>query len=322
MGQTQVAAGKAPSAPMNKKNKGRRLLLAIKRHWRLYVLITPVLVYFAIFHYLPMYGVQIAFKDFIGTRGIWGSPWVGFKHFERFFESYFFWRLLKNTIGISLYELAVGFPVPILLALMINEVRQSSYKRFVQTVTYAPHFLSTVVLVGMLVIFLSPTSGIINKAIDAFGREPVYFLTEPQWFKSIYVFSGVWQSMGWSSIIYLAALTGIDPHLHEAARVDGATRLQRIWHINLPGIRPTIVILLILNIGSIMGVGFEKIFLMQNSLNMESSDVISTYVYRSGILGAQYSFSAAVGLFNSIVNFILLISVNQIARRLNQASLW
>ncbi len=322
MGQTQVAAGKAPSAPMNKKNKGRRLLLAIKRHWRLYVLITPVLVYFAIFHYLPMYGVQIAFKDFIGTRGIWGSPWVGFKHFERFFESYFFWRLLKNTIGISLYELAVGFPVPILLALMINEVRQSSYKRFVQTVTYAPHFLSTVVLVGMLVIFLSPTSGIINKAIEAFGGEPVYFLTEPQWFKSIYVFSGVWQTMGWSSIIYLAALTGIDPHLHEAARVDGATRLQRIWHINLPGIRPTIVILLILNIGSIMGVGFEKIFLMQNSLNMESSDVISTYVYRSGILGAQYSFSAAVGLFNSIVNFILLISVNQIARRLNQASLW
>ncbi|WP_235782084.1 ABC transporter permease [Paenibacillus senegalensis] len=307
---------------MNKKNKGRRLLLAIKRHWRLYVLITPVLVYFAIFHYLPMYGVQIAFKDFIGTRGIWGSPWVGFKHFERFFESYFFWRLLKNTIGISLYELAVGFPVPILLALMINEVRQSSYKRFVQTVTYAPHFLSTVVLVGMLVIFLSPTSGIINKAIEAFGGEPVYFLTEPQWFKSIYVFSGVWQTMGWSSIIYLAALTGIDPHLHEAARVDGATRLQRIWHINLPGIRPTIVILLILNIGSIMGVGFEKIFLMQNSLNMESSDVISTYVYRSGILGAQYSFSAAVGLFNSIVNFILLISVNQIARRLNQASLW
>lgn len=322
MGQIQVTAGSAPSTRMASRKKKKRLLSALKRHWRLYVLITPVLVYFAVFHYLPMYGVQIAFKDFIGTRGIWGSPWVGLKHFERFFESYFFWRLLKNTIGISLYELAVGFPVPILLALMVNEIRQNSYKKLVQTITYAPHFLSTVVLVGMIVIFLSPTTGIVNKAIEAFGGETFYFLTEPQWFKSIYVLSGVWQQMGWSSIIYLAALTSIDPHLHEAARVDGASRMQRIWHINLPGIRPTIVILLILNVGSVMGVGFEKIFLMQNSLNMESSDVISTYVYRSGILGAQYSFSAAVGLFNSIVNFILLISVNQIARRLNQASLW
>jgi len=324
MGQSQTAGieGVAlkPIQPTGKK-KGK-LYLAVKRHWRLYVLIAPVLVYFAVFHYLPMYGVQIAFKDFIGTRGIWGSPWVGMKHFERFFDSFFFWRLLKNTIGISLYELAVGFPIPILLALMVNELRQGAFKRIVQTVTYAPHFLSTVVLVGMVVIFLSPSTGIVNKAIEAFGGEAVYFMTEPAWFKSIYVFSGVWQQMGWSSIIYLAALTSIDPHLHEAARVDGASRLRRIWHINLPGIRPTIVILLILNVGSVMGVGFEKIFLMQNSLNMESSDVISTYVYRSGILGAQYSFSAAVGLFNSVVNFILLISVNRIARRLDQTSLW
>ncbi|MDF2838085.1 MAG: sugar transporter permease, partial [Paenibacillus sp.] len=232
------------------------------------------------------------------------------------------WRLLRNTLGISLYELAVGFPVPILLALMINEIRGSRFRRFVQTVTYAPHFLSTVVLVGMIVLFLSPTTGIVNQAIQSFGGEPVYFMTEPEWFKSIYVLSGVWQQMGWSSIIYLAALTGIDPHLHEAARVDGASRLRRIWHINLPGIMPTIMILLILHVGSVMSVGFEKAFLMQNSLNLEGSDVISTYVYRSGILGSQYSFAAAVGLFNSVVNFVLLILVNRIARKLNQTSLW
>ncbi|WP_442951651.1 ABC transporter permease [Paenibacillus sp. GYB003] len=282
----------------------------------------PVLVYFIVFHYMPMYGVQIAFKDFIATKGIWGSPWVGLKHFDRFFDSYFFWRLLKNTLGISLYELAVGFPIPIVLALMINEVRHKGYKKFIQTVTYAPHFLSTVVLVGIVIMFLSPTSGIVNTIIKAFGGEPIFFMTKPEWFKTVYVLSGVWQQMGWSSIIYLAALAGIDPGLHEAARVDGASRLQRIWHINLPGIMPTVVILLILNIGSLMGVGFEKVFLMQNSLNTESSDVISTYVYRSGLLGAQYSFASAVGLFNSVVNFVLLLTVNRIAKAVNQSSLW
>ncbi|WP_238178121.1 ABC transporter permease [Paenibacillus contaminans] len=295
---------------------------ALRKHWQLYLLIAPVVVYFLVFHYWPMYGVQIAFKNFIATKGIWGSPWVGFKHFERFFESYFFWRLIRNTLGISLYELAVGFPVPIILALMINEVRLKGYRKFVQTVTYAPHFLSTVVVVGMVMMFLSPNSGLVNTAIKALGGEPIPFMTQPEWFKTIYVFSGVWQQMGWSSIIYLAALAGIDPQLHEAARVDGASRMQRIWHVNLPGIRPTIVILLILNIGTLMGVGFEKVFLMQNSLNNESSDVISTYVYRSGILGAQYSFSAAVGLFNSLVNFILLLTVNRIAKKVNQVSLW
>lgn len=315
--QAQATAGMTVS-----RKRSGRAIRAILRHWQLYVLIAPVLIYFIVFHYMPMYGVQIAFKDFIATKGIGGSPWVGFKHFERFFDSYFFWRLLKNTLGISLYELAVGFPIPIVLALMINEVRHGKYKKFVQTVTYAPHFLSTVVLVGIVIMFLSPTSGIVNTIIKAFGGEPIFFMTEPEWFKTIYVLSGVWQQMGWSSIIYLAALAGIDPGLHEAAKVDGATRLQRIWHINLPGIMPTVVILLILNIGSLMGVGFEKVFLMQNSLNNESSDVISTYVYRSGLLGAQYSFAAAVGLFNSVVNFILLLTVNRIARAVNQASLW
>ncbi|WNQ09458.1 ABC transporter permease subunit [Paenibacillus aurantius] len=300
----------------------RKRLLPYARNWQLYLLLVPVIAYYVVFEYVPMYGVQIAFKNFLASKGIWGSPWVGFKHFERFFESYFFWRLLLNTLGISLYQLAVGFPVPILLALMINEVRKPLFRRFVQTVTYAPHFLSTVVLVGLLFIFLNPNTGLVNNFLKLIGLEPVAFMTEPGWFKSIYVLSGVWQQMGWSSIIYLAALSGIDPQLHEAARVDGATRLQRIRHVNLPGIMPTIIILLILQIGSLMGVGFEKVFLMQNSLNMDSSDVISTYVYRSGILGAQYSFSAAVGLFNSVVNFVLLLLVNLIARRMNQTSLW
>ncbi|PYI54064.1 sugar ABC transporter permease [Paenibacillus flagellatus] len=318
----QIHAQRIVTTTGRKAKRRHAAVRALLRHWQMYALIAPVMLYFVVFHYWPMYGVQIAFKDFIATKGIGGSPWVGFKHFERFFDSYFFWRLVKNTLGISLLELVVGFPVPIVLALMVNEVRSNGFKRFVQTVTYAPHFLSTVVVVGMVLMFLSPTSGLVNMAVKAFGGEPIFFMTEPGWFKPIYVLSGVWQQMGWSSIIYLAALAGIDPQLHEAARVDGASRLQRIWHINLPGIRPTIVILLILNIGTLMGVGFEKVFLMQNSLNMEGSDVISTYVYRSGILGAQYSFSAAVGLFNSVINFVLLLTVNRIARKVNQVSLW
>lgn len=298
------------------------MVRVLRKHWQMYLLLAPVIVYFIVFHYVPMYGVQIAFKDFIATKGITGSPWVGMKHFERFYQSYYFWRLIKNTLGIGLYQLLVGFPMPILLALMINEIRGKWFKKTVQTVTYAPHFLSTVVMVGILVIFLSPDTGLINHLIRAFGGEPISFLTEPSWFKSLYVFSGVWQQMGWSSIIYLAALSGVDPQLHEAARVDGASRLQRIWHVNLPCIMPTIVILLILNTGSILSVGFEKVFLMQNDMNLESSDVFATYVYRSGLLGAQYSFSAAVGLFSNIVNFIMLVSVNFIARKVGNTSLW
>ncbi|MFS0868699.1 ABC transporter permease [Paenibacillus xylanilyticus] len=275
-----------------------------------------------IFHYIPMYGVQIAFKDFIANKGIVGSPWVGFEHFERFFDSFYFWRIISNTLGIGIYELIVGFPIPIILALMIHELRTGKFRKFVQTVTYMPHFLSTIVMVGIIMMFLSPVSGLVNVVITLFGGESIGFMTEPGWFKSIYVWSGVWQTMGWSSIIYIAALAGIDPQLHEAARVDGASRLKRIWHINIPGIAPTIIVLLILNMGSILGVGFEKVFLMQNNLNMESSDVISTNVYRSGILGAQYSYSAAVGLFNSMVNFIMLIIVNRIARKVSSSSLW
>ena len=233
---------------------------SLSKNWDLYLLITPVMIYILLFHYVPMYGLQIAFKNFTAVKGIWGSPWAGLDHFERFFNSFYFWRLIKNTLGISLYELVVGFPAPLLLALMINEVRSRRFRKVVQTVTYAPHFLSTVVLVGMVLMFLSPQKGVINQLIQFIGGHSISFMTEPEWFKTIYVFSGVWQSAGWGSIIYLAALAGIDPGLHEAAIIDGASRLRRIWHINLPSIMPTIVILLILNLGNIMGVGFEKIY--------------------------------------------------------------
>jgi putative aldouronate transport system permease protein len=269
-----------------------------------------------------MYGVQIAFKNYMATKGIWNSPWIGLDHFKRFFDSYYFWDLIWNTLGLSLYQLVVGFPIPILLALMLNEVAGKKFKKTVQTVTYAPHFISVVVLVGMVVMFLSPQTGIVNRLITLFGGEPIYFMGDASMFKSIYVFSGVWQHMGWGSIIYMAALANVDPHLHEAAVMDGATRMQRIRHINLPAIIPTAIILFILDIGTIMNVGFEKVFLMQNDLNRVGSDVISTFVYRSGILGAEYGFSTAVGLFNSIINFALLVAVNAIARKTSETSLW
>lgn len=304
-----------------KKKARARWRKSVTKNWQLYVLISPVILYFLIFHYFPLYGLQIAFKDFIASKGIIGSPWVGLKHFERFFDSYYFWRLIKNTVGIGVFTLVVSFPIPIILALLLNEVKSLRYKKFVQTVIYAPHFLSTVVVVGMLLLFLK-TDGLVNNVIQVFGGTPIDFISEPGWFKSLYVFSDVWQTMGWSSIIYIAALAAVDPAQHEAAMIDGASRLQRIFHINIPAIMPTIVILFILNAGSVMAVGFEKVYLMQNSLNMSTSDVISTFVYRSGILEAQYSFSAAVGLFNSIINFILLIMVNQIAKKVNETSLW
>lgn len=295
---------------------------AIIKNWELYLFVLPAVASVVLFSYVPMYGVQIAFKDFRPIKGIWGSDWVGFDHFIRFFDSYYFWDLIWNTAGISLYAIAVGFPIPILLALAMNELRVGFFKRFVQTVTYAPHFISTVVMAGIIIAFLSPVSGMVNHVIQWFGGEPVAFLMKAEWFKTVYVLSDVWQGMGWGTIIYLAALAGIDPVLHEAAVMDGASRMRRIWHINLTGIRPTMIIVLILSTGGILSVGFEKILLLQNSLNMEASDVISTYVYRSGLLQAQYGFSAAVGLFNAVVNFIILVLVNSLARRTNNASLW
>ncbi|MEK4508095.1 sugar ABC transporter permease [Paenibacillus anaericanus] len=294
----------------------------ILQNWELYLFIAPAFLYFLIFHYGPMYGIQIAFKNFIPTKGIMGSEWVGFEHFERFFNSYYFWDLLWNTLSLSFYELAIGFPLPILLALAFNEVRNGFFKKSVQTITYAPHFISVVVMSGMIITFLSPSTGMIVKMVEFVGFDAPAFLTDPRWFKTVYVLSGVWQSTGWGTIIYLAALSGVDPQLHEAAIVDGASRFKRVLHINLPMIIPTITILLILNVGNILGVGYEKVLLLQNPLNMDSADVISTFVYRSGLVSAQYSFSTAVGLFNSIVNALMLITVNRIAKRTSDTSLW
>lgn len=298
------------------------LLRRIRKNWELYLFIAPAFLYFVVFHYAPMYGVQIAFKNFIPSKGFLGSAWVGFDHFERFFNSYYFWDLLVNTLTISFYELALGFPLPIILALAFNEIRNGAFKKTVQTITYAPHFISVVVMAGMVITFLTPSTGIIVQIIEALGMQPAAFLTDPRWFKTMYVISGVWQSTGWGTIIYLAALAGVDPQLHEAAIVDGASRFKRLLHINLPTIVPTITILLILNMGNILGVGYEKVLLLQNSLNMEASDVISTFVYRTGLVSAQYSFSTAVGLFNSVINALMLITVNQIAKRTSATSLW
>lgn len=291
------------------------------RNYQLYLFMLPVITFLTILHYVPMYGVQIAFKDFYANLGITGSPWVGFEHFERFFSSYYFWRLLKNTIVLNVYGLLL-FPLPIIFSLMLNELKNGAFKKWTQTLTYAPHFISVVVLVGMLVAFLDPITGIVNHAITALGGSSVDFLTSPGWFRHVFVWSGQWQSLGWGTIIYLAALAGVNPELHEAATVDGATRMQRIRHINIPSILPTIVVLFILGIGNFMAIGFEKVLLMQNSLNSETSDIIQTFVYETGLLEGQYSFAAAIGLFESAINIILLVTVNTIARRVSENSLW
>jgi putative aldouronate transport system permease protein len=294
----------------------------IMKNWELYLFLLPTLIYIIVFKYLPMYGVTIAFKNFNPALGIQGSPWVGLRHFERFFNSYWFHDLLRNTLALSVFQLVASFPMPIIVALMLNQVRHKRYKKVVQTVIYAPHFISTVVLAGIMFVFLSPSSGIVNKAIELLGGEPVFFMARPEWFRPLYVLSGIWQGTGFGTIVYLAALTSVPPELHEAAIVDGATKLQRIRYIDIPSIIPTAVILLILEMGNIMNIGFEKAYLMQTSLNVTASEIIPTYVYKVGLLQAQWSFSAAVGLFNAVINFILLITVNRIAKSLSNTSLW
>nr|WP_192894683.1 ABC transporter permease subunit [Paenibacillus contaminans] len=314
-------AAKQGNSPATRSAFARKVK-RIVRNYDLYLLFLPTLAYFIIFHYAPMYGLQIAFKNFNPVKGFSGSPWVGFDNFERFFESYQLTTIIKNTLGISIYELLVSFPAPIILALMINQLTSERFKRFVQTVTYAPHFISTVVVVGIVYLLLSPKTGAVNSFLGLFGVEPIFFMGSPEWFKTVFVFSGVWQSVGWGTIIYLAALTAVNPDLHEAATVDGATKLQRVIHIDIPSIMPTVIIMLIMNMGHMMSVGFEKVYLMQNQLNVDSSETIQTYVYKAGLVQAQYSYASAIGLFNTVINFILLISVNKIAKSLKQTSLW
>lgn len=305
------------------RGSARRTLQQMKKSYMLYIFLLPAVIMVAIFCYAPMYGVLMAFQNYSPSKGILGSPWVGFEWFERFFNMPRFWQILGNTLTLSVYSLIVGFPIPIILAVLINSVESNRFRRVTQTVTYMPHFISTVVLVGMITVFLSPRSGFLNHMLEMVGAaEDTYYMGVAEYFPHIYVWSGVWQDMGWNSIIYLAALTGVDQALHEAAQVDGATKLQRIWHIDLPAIIPTMVILLILNVGSIMSVGYEKVFLMQNDLNIMSSEVISTYVYKIGLTQQQFSYSAAIGLFNNVINFILLITVNKISAKLSGSSLW
>jgi putative aldouronate transport system permease protein len=307
------------------KDKGGFLFSAaksFKKHWQLYVIVIPPVLFFLIFKYYPMLNAVLAFKDYNVTKGIWGSPWVGFKHFKLFFENPLFWTLMKNTVLISGYLLIVGFPIPILLALALNEIRNGKFKRLVQLVSFAPYFISTVVMVSIIMLFLAPRLGFVNVAMHQMGLPSINFLGEPGMFRSIYVWSDIWQTAGYSAVIFLAALAGVDPALYEAAKVDGASRFQKIRHIDLPGIMPTITIVFILNVGSVMSIGFEKIYLLQNPLNKVNSEIIATYVYQVGLLNANYSFATAVGLFNSIINLILLILVNMVAKRLSNTSIW
>lgn len=293
----------------------------IWRHRQLYLLMLPAFVYVLIFCYGPMYGLQIAFKNYRMSLGVFESPWIGFKHFESFFKSYSFWSLMKNTFGVSLYSILVGFPIPIIVALILNELK-GTYKKTVQTVLYAPHFISTVVIVAMMMNMFSPSSGVVNHLLNSLGFERIYFFGKPEYFRHLYVWSGVWQSMGWSAIVYIAALSGVDPCLHEAASIDGASRMQRIIKINLPCILPTIIIMLILQMGKIASVGYEKVFLMQTDLNLDTSEVISTFVYKRGIVNSNYSFSAAVGLFNNIINVTMLLVTNKISKKVSETSLF
>ena len=306
---------------LKKESYWRRLGKDLKRNKYIYIMALPVVIYYIIFHYGPMYGVQIAFKDFSLTEGIWGSQWIGFKHFLDFFKGFYFWRLIRNTFLINIYELLLAFPAPIILALLLNELRKMWFKRIVQTISYLPHFISVVVVVGMLVDFTTQ-DGLINQFLILFGIEPISFLQKPEWFRTLYIGSGIWQSIGWGSIIYLAAMSNINSELYEAAKIDGANRFKQALHVTIPGIAPIIIILLILQIGSMMSVGFEKIILMYNPLTYDTADVISTYVYRKGILEANFSFSAAVGLFNAVINLTLLVLANRISAKVSETSLW
>lgn len=303
-------------------NRGKPWYMKMAHNWQLWVIIAPALVYLAVFRYYPMYGTVMAFKEFDPFEGILKSPWVGLQHFNAFLASYEFKRVLENTVLISLLTLVVGFPFPIILALMLNSAGSRSFKKTVQMTSYIPYFISTVVMVTIIIETLHPRSGVLTLAMNSLGLHLKNPMGDPKAFRAIYIISGIWQNVGYNSIIFIAALASVDPSLYEAAIIDGATKLQRIRYIDIPTIMPTAVILFILNAGRIMNIGFEKIFLMQNTLNLRSSEVISTYVYKVGLIGANFSFGTAVGLFNSVINLILLLMMNQLMRKYSETSLW
>ena len=307
---------------MLKESYGRRLLRNMARHPVLYFMALPVFLYFVVFHFLPMYGLIISFQRYVPAKGVFESAWVGLKHFKAFFGDMFFWRLLRNTFLLNFYDLVFGFPMPILFALLLNEVSSRTFKRLTQTITYMPHFISLVVVCGLIFTFTRSTGPIAQIVASATGQDAFNLLGRAENFRAIYVATNIWQGFGWGSIIYFAALSTIDPSLYEAAVIDGAKRFKQVIHITLPSIAPTIVILLILRIGQIMSVGFEKIILLYSPSTYETADVISSYVYRRGLVELNYSFGTAVGLFNSLINFVLIIGANAFSRKVNETSLW
>lgn len=322
---TGVPVSPAAPAKIRQRSDGRGLRGAkrsFRKHWQLYLLIIVPVLYFIVFKYVPMSNAIIAFKDYNVVDGVWGSPWAGFKHFERFFSNPIFWTLLRNTFILSAYVVLASFPFPIILALALNEVRLRFFKRTVQMVTYAPYFISTVVVISMTILFLSPKLGLVSEITSIFGLGTIDFLGDPDYFRHIYVASDIWQTMGYSAVIYMAALSSIDTSLYEAAKVDGASRLQKIWNVDLPGILPTAITILILGVGNVMAIGFEKAFLLQNSLNLSQSEIIPTYVYKVGLLNADFSQAAAIGLFNGMINLVLLLGVNFAAKRITGTGLW
>lgn len=320
---TRIPQANLVQAPDPRVNKPVPLSKRMLRSWQLYAMLLIPLIWVGIFCYWPLYGIQIAFRDYTPAHGVTGSEWVGLEHFVRFLTSYQFFELIRNTVVLHMYELLVAFPAPILLALALNALRQKVFSRVIQLVAYAPNFLSAVVVVGIMTMMLSPSSGVVNQFFAAAGLPRIDFMGQSEWFQSLYVFSGVWQSAGFAAIIYLAALSGVPPELHEAAKMDGASLLRRIWHIDLPSIMPIAVIMLILNIGSILNVGFEKVLLMQNPLNLDISQVINTYVYQVGLNSPvpQYSYATAIGIFQSVVGVILLLLANWMARRITKSGL-
>lgn len=293
-----------------------------RKEWQIYVLLAPAIIWFVVFLYMPMYGLQIAFKDYSIFKGIAGSEWIGFEHFETLFSSDQFERAFWNTIKISALTLLIGFPAPIILALMFNEILNQTFKKTAQTITYLPHFISTVIIAGIVITAFSPSAGIVNTMLGWFGIEPIYFLSKPEWFRPIFIGSGVWQEAGFSSIVFLAAIAGVNPSLYESAAVDGASRWQMMWKITLPSILPTILIMLIIRIGNLLEVSFELVILLYQPATYETADVVNTFIYRQGLESGQYDLAAAAGLFNAVTAFVLVMTANTISKRYSRTSLW
>lgn len=305
-----------------KLSLGKRFTRAVTKDYQLYILLAPIIIYFILFHYLPLYGIQIAFRDYKAVKGILGSSWVGLKHYENFFNTYYSSRLLINTFMLNILGIICGFPVPIILAILLNQFEVSRFRRFTQTIIYVPHFISTTVMVSMLYLFLSPSNGIINKFIETLGVKPIFFMVESSWFRPLFIASDIWQHAGWSTILFIAALTGIDPSLYEAASIDGANKRQKILYIDLPHLIPIVVLMLILRFGAMLVSNTDKALLMQTPGNMSTSDIIGVYVYQQGLTKGQFSYTSAIGLLVNVINFVMIISVNWIARRVGQTSLF